>query len=671
MRQAVKNGKRKKMKRNKITALLLGLSLIATGFSGCNEATNTSGGQNTDSGNSSADTSGDNSDIYTEDGKIKITIECQQSHIRADFEDAIESKFPEVDIEIAYNYSQNVLFSLQQALTHDMAPDIYMCEFIPNLGDEVLREYFVDMAAQPFVNNYYLSAIEGCSTSDGGLYYLPGPSYVYGIVYDKTMFNELGLSLPKSYTEFKELIATINGMGLKGTEPDPEDSTKTIEVPVQAFVPTIMWPDMFQIIFNTMNYETTFRGVKNAKWLNEYQTGAGSLVGHMEPAAEKLKQLFDDGILSLDYWNTKPFYRTKKLYEYHTSLMTIECQQGFEYNETYGNVEGCDYHEMGIMPIYTSDNPDSGYLYGIPRSYFGITKKGAENSAKLEAMLKIMDYLSTVEGQKQLISGLEYFGFLKSENEISNPLYEQITDAVENDRVITTFFLGGKISHGRIENYLHANTPALINGEITVEQWLKGADEVRDTMLNPKPETVYGSVPTTLQPVESAYVEGLALLNSIDADIALVEVAHNYGTVQYMYSGDITDKSIKFASPEVTSLAQPIEGDMQYVVVEVTGEELINSLEKTYGRGLAALAGVEMEVDLSKSGKEIYKSLKINGEEMDMTKTYRVAGLRGALSMFTPVSEYTELTFADMFKAYLETLPDNKVLPPEAIKIVI
>lgn len=71
-------------------------------------------------------------------------------------------------------------------------------------------------------------------------------------------------------------------------------------------------------------------------------------------------------------------------------------------------------HEIGLMPFFTSDEPDSDYLYAIPRSFVSITAQGAKDSEKFDMMLKIMDYLSTTEGQMLLMNGSDYFGFLKN-----------------------------------------------------------------------------------------------------------------------------------------------------------------------------------------------------------------------------------------------------------------
>lgn len=59
----------------------------------------------------------------------------------------------------------------------------------------------------------------------------------------------------------------------------------------------------------------------------------------------------------------------------------------------------------------------------------------------------------------------------------------------------------------------------------------------------------------------------------------------------------------------------------------------------------------------------------MNGEEMDMDKTYRVASLRGAVMQAKVIEEYPDLTFADIFKTYLKTSGET-VTAPEQLTIV-
>ncbi|MGN0496460.1 MAG: 5'-nucleotidase C-terminal domain-containing protein [Lachnospiraceae bacterium] len=600
--------------------------------------------------------------------KIQIVFEYQDGHVNEEFESTLETMF-DVDIIMDMNKATSPYMRLEQELTHNMAPDMVLCEYIRRIEDDVQAQYFYDLGSESFVNDYYLSAIEACTAADGGLYYIPGPSYVYGIVYDKTAFSELGLSVPTNYSEFVELIKKVDAMELTGIEPDPDDETKTVEVPVKAFVPTMRWSDMFQIIFNTMNYEDSIRGITNAKWLNDYQKGTGSMVGHMEGAAEKYIKLFDDGIMSLDYWNVGPGYRSKKLYDYHTSLMTIECQQGYEFNKEWNKDKPENMHEMGMMPIYTSDEPDSGYLYSIPRSFISITNQGAEDAKKLDVMLKIMDYLSTPDGQKLLINGSDYFGFLKDDMSLDSDFYADVMDTIEEERIISSFYYEDDNNGGVVENYMHSTTSDLINGSISVKEWLEGADIERENALKQQESQVYGTVQETMVPLQTAYIDGLAYLNSMDADIAYVPVDACYGTESYFYSGDITDDMINLISTEKFYNINPDEDDMQFVIVEMTGRELLDTALSLSDYGMAAFAGVEMIYSMSGENGEQYVSLKINGEDMDMDKSYRIATLRGAVSGFEVLETYEELNFVDMFKCYLET-QNGMITVPQQLEIV-
>lgn len=599
-------------------------------------------------------------------GRVQLVFEYQDGRVSEEFEETLEALFP-VDIVMDMNQSTNPYLRLQEELIHGMAPDFVLCEFIKRIEDDVKAQYFYDLGAESFVNNYYLSALEACTASNGGLYYLPGPSYVYGIVYDKTAFAELGLSVPTNYAEFVQLIADVKAMGLTGMEPDPENPGQSVEVPVRAFVPTVRWCDMSQIIFNTINYEDAFRGFSNAKWLADYQKGKGTMVGHMEAAAEKYLKLFEDGVLSLDFWNVEPGYRSRKLYDYHTALMTIESQQAYGFNRQINKEQPENQHEMGLMPIYTSDAPDSGYLYAIPRSFIGMTAQGAADPAKRSAMLEILDYLSTPEGQKLLISGSDYFGFLKDDTSLGSDFYTEVLDTINAGRIIPTFYFEGNNHGDFVETYMHDATADLVNGVITIEQWLTGADAYRDKALAPKDTTVYGTAPETLLPLQTAYVDGLAYLTSMDADIAYVPVASGYGTQSYFYSGDITEEKMGLVTTESRSFTTPMDNDLEYVVVEMTGERLIELALSWCDDGMAAFAGAEMVYSLSGKDGAQYVSLKLNGEEMDRSKTYRVAALLGAVPHETVVQEYPELCFKDMFKRYLEACGGVVTAPAQLV----
>lgn len=321
-----------------------------------------------------------------------------------DLESVLEEKFTNVDI-VTDEIVGDTVYIISKEIEHDLEPDIYLYEGLTSMDDAVIADKFYDLSQESFTNNYYLSAISDCVNSDGGLYYLPGPIYIYGIIYDKTAFKELGLYVPHSYSDFVQLLNDVSAMNIKGEEPDENNPEKTVTVNVKPFVPTLKWPDMWTIFFDSYNYDEALRGKDNAIWLYDYQNGEGSMLGHMEGAAKKFLKLFKDGIISTDFWEMRAPTRTSKLYRYHTSLMTVECQSAIGFNERENEENSENMHEIGMMPFYTSDKEDSDYVFTMPRCYFGMTKKAAADEAKKKAILQIFEYLSTEEGQDLLIEG--------------------------------------------------------------------------------------------------------------------------------------------------------------------------------------------------------------------------------------------------------------------------
>ena len=633
----------------KLVCLLMALVMAATMLAGC----------------------GSQGSVGSDDGKIQIKVQYLCGRMNLDLEPVLEEKFPNIDI-VTDELVGTPDYIIAKEMAFDLEPDIYLYEGLSRMDDKIIADKFYDLSGEEFVNNFYLSAVSECVNDDGGLYYLPGPVYVYGIVYDKTALQELGLAVPHSYTEFVNLLNEVKAMGLKGTEPDENDPGAKITVDVEPFVPTVKWPDMWSFIFDSYVYDDTIKGVDNALWLDKYQQGNESMIGHMEGAAEKLIKLFDDGILSPAFWEIRAPVRTAKLYRYHTSLMTIECQsaQGFnerEHAETPDNV-----HEIGMMPFYTSDEPDTDYLISMPRCYFGMTKRAAQDEAKRKAILEIFNFLSTTEGQDLMIEGGGgEINLLKESNLTDAPFYDEVRNTFSEGRVITRFYFAGKA--GTVESYMHKTTLDLVDGKISVEDWLKGADRVRDETLESKPvvEESYGTAKETLTMEETAVVVGEAYLHATGADIGIVPCRASFGMKNRLYQGDITDSAIGTIMTTRMSVGTVSEdpNHVNIVTVKITGQQLMELLEE-YKDTFVGLAGLDVVYDPSRPEGERYRSIQYNGREIAPEDEFIAASVKGIVKRLPVVKAYNELVFRDMFISYLDSLGGEIAGAPQSLKIV-
>ena len=632
---------------NRIAAIMLTALISAASFSGCVSENNNA------------------------DEKIQIKIQYQCGRMNMGIEAVLEDKFPNVDI-VTDELVGDPGYIISKEMEHNIEPDIYLYEGLNQMDNKVVSDKFYDLSNEPFTNSFYLSAVSECVNEDGGLYYLPGPVYVYGIVYDKTAFNELGLEVPHSYTEFVKLLKDVKAMKLTGTEPDENDANAKVTVDIEPFVPTVKWADMWTFIFDSYIYDDYLKGVDNALWLNNYQQGKESMTGHMEGAAEKLIKLFDDEILSPDFWEMRAPVRSAKLYRYHTSLMTIECQSAIGFNERENAETPDNLHEMGMMPFYTSDEADSDYLISMPRCYFGMTKKAAQDEAKKNAILEIFDFFSTMEGQNLMIEGGGgEINLLKQSNLTDDPFYDEVRDTFSGGRVITRFNFAGK--SGAVESYMHSTTLDLVSGNITVEDWLKEADKVRDEALTSKPaeEESYGTVKEMLTMEETAVVVGEAYIHATGADIGIVPCKANFGMKNRLFEGDITDKAINTISTTRMSAGVVVEdpNHINIVTVKITGQQLMELLQENKDT-FVGLAGLDVEYDPSKPESERYISIKYNGKEIAPGDEFTAASVKGAVKTLPVVKSYDELVFRDMFISYLDSIGGEISGAPKSLKIV-
>ena len=605
------------------------------------------------------------------DERIQIKVQYMCGRMNLDLESVLEERFPQVDI-VTDELVGVPDYVISREMEHHIEPDIYLYEGLYQMDDQIVAERFYDLSREAFTNNFYLSAVSECVNADGGLYYLPGPVYVYGIVYDKTAFQELGLAVPHSYTEFVNLLRDVRAMGLKGTEPDDSDPDARVTVDIEPFVPTVKWPDMWTFIFDSYIYDDCLKGVDNALWLDRYQRGEESMVGHMEGGAKKLIALFDDGILSPAFWQVRAPVRTAKLYRYHTSLMTIECQSAIGFNQRENEGTPDNLHEIGMMPFYTSDEPGSDYLFSMPRCYFGMTKKAAEDEEKKKAILDIFSFLSTREGQDLLIEGGGgEINLLKDSNLTDDPFYDEVRDTFSQGRIISRFNYAGK--SGAVEAYMHASTLDLADGKITVEDWLREADRVRDEALESKPaeEESFGVCGQMLSVEETAVVVGEAYLHATDADIGIVQCRASFGMKNRLFEGLITAQVIDSLKTTrmIAGVVSEDPNHINIVTVRITGQQIMDLLEENKDT-FVGLAGLDVVYDPSRPEGERYLSIKRDGKEIAPDDEFIAASVKGAVKGLPVVRAYDELVFRDMFISYLDSVGGEIPGAPQSLRIV-
>lgn len=590
-----------------------------------------------------------------DDGRMVIVVDTQYNVSAANIEEVIESRFPDVNVILRLQNTPDAAYQTKKSLEHGHIGDIFFCAMGLDRDAELLEKHFIDLSNAPFINNYYQNALDGVATN-GKIYMLPGFADIYGIVYDKTLFKENGWSVPKSRDEFIALCSTIeNKMGYP------------------AFVPTLRFPRMAMLISHAFGYEKVIAGADNQKWLQAYRAGNESFSNHMEPLFESMKELYDKGTLPKKSLNIEAGVRSTMLYSEHSSAMTMETQAA----PTYAKTVNSD-HEFGMMPFWNSNEPDSDFVVSSPSFNICANKalESPENAEKLKKVMEILEYLSTPDGQKALMS--------KESNTISNVKgVDSMSGGDFMSDVADTINKGNIFQEVRYTNLAYNNVfqtafrEALIGyitGTMDINEAMTHCDKgmiAVKTAVEPK-ESVYGTVSENFTVLEtSAFVADILRENS-NADIALVLGKWQaYGETGCFYKGDITDAMLNYVSLDyVTGRDQAYN---KLVTVNLTGKQILHIMNYPYlnnsstntsnisakttspdqwSRGNNPCywvpSGLKLEYAPLLTENNVLQLSNMDGSAFDLEKTYKVAVWNGSFSNLTVTDYFDEETLKAM-----------------------
>lgn len=614
--------------------------------------------------------------IPVDRSKELVTIHYEYGQINLkQIETVIEEEFPDVDVVMVHDGATNSSYLMRERLFNGYENDIILSRYLQQLND-IAPDYFLDLSGEEFINNYFLTSLDSCVQQDGGLYYLPGPMDVYGIIYNKTMFEEHGWEVPHSYSEFVELVQTIDNSGLTAVESFDDVEN---EVPLRAIRPSLFFSDAFQLLVHSFAYDKVFAGKENLEWLTAYQRGEGSMIGHMESYADTIKQLVNDGILRLDDWDFRPRFRSGMMYTYHSTAMIIEKQSAYEENL---KVEESLRDEIGMFPFWTSNEPDSDYLYAMPSYFMGINKTAAEESPEKKKLLTdIVAYLSAPETQIKLSGSGMRVSSIKNVPVNGDEFTAEVQKTIEEGRIITEFYFADGATGRYVETKMNDTVRDMLTGTITVEEWLRGADEARDEYLEGKAEKipeVYGKSEETFTRFETGEMLADMYRTVTGADIALAYVhIKEQGAYCNIFAGEINDITIGNIDPGRVSA----EGS-SVAYAELTGQQIIDALRgREYDDGTIpnwyfVSSGLKVEfAPWRNSGERLVSCTLPDGTELDPDKTYKTAFFSDKVPVRSGEIEQLEITVMDkpwkeLFIEYLNGMDGVLKKPEQTTKLI-
>ncbi|MEG0765055.1 MAG: ABC transporter substrate-binding protein, partial [Pseudoflavonifractor sp.] len=316
----------------------------------------------------------------TPPGRTPITVLVKNAFSVDGFETAVEEKFPEIDLIQVGNFSYEMGIAEYEArMKHDDLTDLVMTWPL-SAGVEYCPDRLLDLSSLPCTARYNAARLDKVS-KDGKLYYLPGPSQIRGIVYNKTLFREHGWTVPKDFEGFLDLCDQIEAAGIRSLQLGLGNA----EVLDTAFV--------------GYSLSTCMSAPADLQWLSDFDQGKASFLPHAAPALDTFQTLIDRKVLQPGDLNLTYADRENMLFSRQCAMVedsVLVARMGMIRN-------GCT-DEFGLMPFF-NPGPDSDWARLYPVCYIGANKHLSEpaNKGKYDLVLRLLDYISSPEGQQALM----------------------------------------------------------------------------------------------------------------------------------------------------------------------------------------------------------------------------------------------------------------------------
>lgn len=166
----------------------------------------------------------------TADGEVSGTLQVLVSSAEGsdnayeELNAAFEAAYPDVTVEFSSVPNDAFAAARSSRLTAGnldvtLGQPFEVPDFVadPQLGDDALSAdagLFLDLTDEPFLDNFTPSVIDSIAYN-GKNYTVPtGLSYYTGVFYNKTLFEDLGLEIPTTWSEFQEVAEAIQDSGV-------------------------------------------------------------------------------------------------------------------------------------------------------------------------------------------------------------------------------------------------------------------------------------------------------------------------------------------------------------------------------------------------------------------------------------------------------------------------
>lgn len=441
------------MRKRKGIALTLTAAMLISALAGCQkkadaptEAAGTQAAQTTQA--AQADTAAAGDKEAGEQVEIRLMAYNAEA-TRTTYLALLKEKFPEIKVTFEFVALDNFNNVLNSQLQAGQGPDIIEvggeARLLANAG------YLMDLTSQPFVGKYAQAGLTPYSV-DGKVYATPLQSWYEGIFYNKALFKENGIEVPKTLDAFIQIHKDLSAKGIKPQTMGAQS-----------------WEPMMKQSIGVVNNEF-YSDPANNDFDEQFNAGEAKVSEAWLPYVEEWSRVITEGcltqdMLGLSYDQALDEFATGKAAMWESGPWAVGTI--LEKNPDI---------ELGMFPIPgLKEGP--GWLVGGPGSAFAVNNK----TEHPEEVLKILEFTATEEAQLALIKDNAGSSFLTGVEVDLGDIYADCDEAFKAGNVYAPWTASWIAGNPIVEGY-GKSLQEVLAGTKTIKEALEDADEINDTM---------------------------------------------------------------------------------------------------------------------------------------------------------------------------------------------
>lgn len=541
--------------------------------------------------------------------KEKTEIKILYTNSFKQVEALVESTYDDIDLQVETSlYTSEQLRRLEKGV----GPDLVIAA---QPDSNLVQKYLLDIS-DTRASVAYDGTIMNAAKQDGKTYLIPLPGVYSGYIVNETLFEQAGLAMP---TNNAELVAALSELKARGLGLGEDGISFSIMSDYNTSV------GMFMVGYMVPDFLGTVAGVK---WLAGFKDKETAFTGVWEQSFSLLDAMTEAGVMDpTDIARQRNSVLCRQRLSDGTlaaafgdSVLYFDCAADNRKAVEAGTAEPYSYR---MLPLLSDEGNEPWFLFA-PSAMVGINN--AVSGEKQEACKRILDLLSTSEGQDALLADLGAgMSCLIDYQQQEKLIPAGVEEYLESGYIYNVLFPGKTVE------FLGGYVRNVLTGKCTVAEALQAIDRFYyDGTDDTYDFTVVGSMSHDLRLEDfNVRCRETALGNFIadcvaEASGAPIAVVNGGGIRASFYKGVVYGGDIAAVCPY----------DNRIVVLEMDGQTVWDMLENGVstctdefpGGRFLQVSGINYTFDSSKPvGSRLVSVTLPDGTQLDRDASCRVA----------------------------------------------